>query len=270
MVGAVDVDRAGAPCWPPLDADADGRRRSRPTFSTPGRRADRLGVVDRELAWCVPPSTPGIPSVSCLAGVDTDDVGAELRELLEHVQARALADRGQQNDRGRCRSPPRASTANGPQAMAPSGSRALRRSEVDAWPSSAPDQRGDRDRAALALAGGIRTPNRACRRRATPRARVRYRPGRRRAAGKTGIGLRRSRAHRGPGLMHEPDDSAGRSTAAPPPRGRPRGSAVGARPSALSRPISWVRSETATSMTFMMPIPATVPARSRRCRRALR
>ena len=64
-----------------------------------GDPLEGLGVVDRQLARRAPEDAGDAERLR-LAGVDGEDVRAELGELRQHVDARALADRGQQDDRG--------------------------------------------------------------------------------------------------------------------------------------------------------------------------
>ena len=208
---------------------------------------ERLRVVDRELARGAAEDAGDAERLR-LARVDGDDVGAELGELAEHVDARALADRGQQDHRGDADrdAQHREERAQRCARSAPSARRS--RSATAHLPASAVDRVEPRR-----APGGQHAEHGA-----RPRPRARTRRPRPTAAGKPEAPgrSRPAAARRHPAEQRGPAGRPPRRSGSP-PSGRRPGSGRRPAPSAFSRPTSRVRSETETSITFMIPTPAT-------------
>jgi hypothetical protein len=64
-----------------------------------GQARQRLGVVQRQRPRAAGQADRGAAGLGA-SRMDTDDIGAELGELGQHVAMDALADRGQQDHRG--------------------------------------------------------------------------------------------------------------------------------------------------------------------------
>ena len=64
-----------------------------------GQPPDRDGIFDAEFSRRTAEGSRDAAGLR-LARIDGEEIGAELRELLENVAPGALADRGQQDDRG--------------------------------------------------------------------------------------------------------------------------------------------------------------------------
>ena len=215
--------------------------------SMPGMRASASASSSVSLR-CAAAEDAGDAERLRLAGVDGHDVGAELRELRQHVDARALADRGQQDHRRHADRDPEHREERA-QAMRARGRRAR-----------AGRGRARAQRPASAATGSSRVARRAGSTPNTPpTATESEKAARDRPGGRRGGQRRVDRDQRQHGGPAERRGRAGRPPrrSGPPPPGTPPGSGRARRRAPSAGPTSRVRSETETSITFMMPTPAT-------------
>ena len=221
------------------------------TFSTPGTRRSASASSSVSLRR-VAADRARDAGGRVLPGVDGEQVRAELRELARGCSTpRPLAERGQEDDRG----DPDDDPEHGQRGAQPVGR------------NRAPGEAQERPRRLTLTSSRAPRPGRAAppaapaarRRRARPRARRRSprrpprrapRPGSRVEAQEHGPAQREAQRQRRPAPPAvERIAASTRKTATTCRR---------VTPTALSSPISRVRSETETSITFMIPIPATV------------
>ena len=238
--------------------DAGEAHRDRHHGLDAGDAGERLGVVDGELARGAAEDARDADRLR-LAGVDGQDVRPELGELRHHVDARALADRGEQDDRGHADRDPE-HREEGPQAVGAQGALG----EVQQVAHRLPPRERRHGVEPGGPARGQDAEDGAHRDRERERGDDRPGRGRRRERRVDGHEQPAPRASRRGGREAPP--AVERSTAS-----ARKASRICRRPAprAFSRPISRVRSETETSITFMMPTPATasdtlaMPARAR-------